>query len=66
MNILYFVTPLSIYFDLSTQKTFLVENFTLDEFAPLNMKIVAVAILGDTERLIMVRSYHLVHIVEIL
>ena len=66
MNILYFVTPLSIYFDLSTQKTFLVENFTLDEFAPLNMKIVAVTILGDTERLIMVRSYHLVHIVEIL
>ena len=38
MNILPIGTPLYIYHCFSTRKTFWEENFTLDEFTPVNMK----------------------------
>ena len=38
MNLLVVVTPLSIYRGCSTRKKFLVEEFSLDDFTPVNMK----------------------------
>ena len=56
MNILAVVTPPYIYHGLSTMKTFWEEKFageekfTLGEFTAVNMKIVVVSMLGNTER----------------
>ena len=49
MNILAVVTPPSIYHGCSTRKTFWEEKFTVGEFSAVNMKIVVVAIIGNTE-----------------
>ena len=56
MNLLAVVTPPYIYHGCSTQKTFWEEEFTgeekftLGEFSAVNIKILVVAILGNTER----------------
>ena len=50
------VTPPSIYHGYSTWKTLWEEKFTLGEFTPVNIKIVSVTMLGNTDRLKMVRS----------
>ena len=49
MNLLVVVTPPSIYHGCSTQKKFWEEKFTLGEFTAVNMKIVVVAMLGNTD-----------------
>ena len=56
MKLLEFVTPSSIYHGCSTWKMFWEddftgeEKFTLCEFKAANMKMVVVAMLGNTER----------------
>ena len=49
MNIPEVVTPLSIYHGFSTRKTSWEEKFTFGEFTDVKMKIVVVAMLGNTE-----------------
>ena len=50
MNLLAVVTPPSVYHGCSTRKTFWEENFTGEEklLSAVNMKIVVVAMLGNT------------------
>ena len=55
MNLLAVLTPLSIYHGCSTRKVLWEVNITLGEFTNVSIKHLAVAILGNTERLIMVR-----------
>ena len=43
-------TPPSIYHGFSTWKTFWEEKFTVGEFPAVNIKIVVVVMLGNTER----------------
>ena len=64
MNLLAVVTPTSIYHVCSTRKTFWEENFkgeenfTLGDFTAVNMKIVVVKILVNTEisRIVIITS----------
>ena len=56
MILLAVVTPSSVYHGLSPQKILLEEMFTLDKFTAASMKIVVVAMLGNTERSMIVKS----------
>ena len=49
MKLLSVVTILSIYHGCSNQNMLWGEKFTLGEFTPVNMKIVVVTMLGNTE-----------------
>ena len=51
------VIPPSIYHGYSTRKTLWEEIFTLDEFTAVNMKVVVVVMLGNTERSRVVTSF---------
>ena len=50
------VTTPSTYHGCSTRKSFWKDNFTLGEFTPVNIKIVVVAMLGNTYISRIVRS----------
>ena len=56
MKLLEVVIPPYLYHVSSTWKTFWEENFTLGKFSPVNMKICGCRMLGNTERIRIVRS----------
>ena len=49
MKLLAYVTTLYMYYGCSTWKMSWEEKFTLGEFTPVNMKIVVLAMLENTE-----------------